>query len=87
MSRIIQPSKKMQISLFIKAQLFHQFCTHGSVGPNLLQGEKVFIKYQFEAARCTQLYPYNVISQSDLIFTYYFTALILLDLIYFQSEL
>lgn len=26
MSRIIQPSNEMQISLFIKAQLFHQFC-------------------------------------------------------------
>lgn len=32
MNRIIQPGNEMQISLFIKAQLFHQFFRHSSVG-------------------------------------------------------
>lgn len=43
----------------------------------------MFIKYQDEAARCIQLYPYNTISQSDLIFIYYFMVLILVDLMEF----
>lgn len=73
----------MQISLFIKVQLFHQFCTHSSMGTNILQCEKMFIKYQYEVARCVQLYPDNVLSQSDLIFIYYFIVLILLDLMKF----
>ena len=47
------------------------------------QREKMFINYQYEAPRCIQLYPYNAISQSGLIFIYYFTALILLDLMEF----
>lgn len=84
MSRIIQPSNEMQISLFMKAQLFHQFCIHSSVRTdNYIAVEKMFIKYQYEAARCIQLYPYNTISQSDLIFIYYFMVLILEDLIEF----
>ena len=43
----------------------------------------MFFNHQYEAARCIQLYPYNAISQSGLIFIYYFTALILLDLMEF----
>lgn len=49
----------------------------------IFQCEKMFINYQYEAARCIQLYPYNAVSQSDLILIYYFTALILLDLMEF----
>lgn len=45
MSRIIQPSDEMQIFLFIKAQLFHEFCMHSSMWTNILQCGKMFIKY------------------------------------------
>lgn len=43
----------------------------------------MFIKPQDEAAKCIQLCPYNVISQSDLIFIYYFMVFILLNLMQF----
>lgn len=84
MSRIIQLGNEMQMSLFIKAQLFHQLAYIVQRGLIIIfQCEKMFINYQYEAARCIQLYPYNAVSQSDLIFIYYFTALILLDLMEF----
>lgn len=49
----------------------------------ILHREKMFIKCQYEAARCIQLYSYDAISQSDLIFIYSFTVLILLDVMEF----
>lgn len=83
MSKIIQPSNEMQISLFIKAQLFHQFCIHSSVRTDNYIAMWKNVYYQDEAVRCIQLYPYNTISQSDLIFIYYFMILILVDLMEF----